>query len=288
MRDLNFELKQLCQRNRDGSFATRADRERILELAADQLHALGYRNMSAGSLKPKHVDALLARWQAEGLAAGTLKNRMSALRWWAEKIGKQNVLARTNSEYGIAHRVYVTNVSKAKTLTAEQLAKITDPYTAMSLRLEAAFGLRRGESIKIQPAWADAGAILRLRASWCKGGRYREVPIATAEQRAVLDDAKRLAGAGSLIPAGRDYRAQLNRLRAQCDKAGIGGVHGLRHAYAQARFEQMAGRQAPAAGGPVSRHLTPAQKAADTATRRALTAELGHARLQVTAIYLGR
>ena len=30
MQDLNYELKQLCARNRDGSFATQADRERIL------------------------------------------------------------------------------------------------------------------------------------------------------------------------------------------------------------------------------------------------------------------
>ena len=28
MRDLNYQLKQLCRRNRDGSFATQADRAR--------------------------------------------------------------------------------------------------------------------------------------------------------------------------------------------------------------------------------------------------------------------
>jgi hypothetical protein len=32
MRDLNYELKQLCRRNRDGSFATQRDRERVLDL----------------------------------------------------------------------------------------------------------------------------------------------------------------------------------------------------------------------------------------------------------------
>ena len=34
MRDLNFELKQLCQRNRDGSFSTQYARERILTMIA--------------------------------------------------------------------------------------------------------------------------------------------------------------------------------------------------------------------------------------------------------------
>ena len=55
--------------------------------------------MAAASLKPKHVEGLVERWQAEGLAVGTIKNRMAELRWWAEKIGKQNVIARDNDHY---------------------------------------------------------------------------------------------------------------------------------------------------------------------------------------------
>ena len=55
MRDLNYELKQMCQRNQDGSFATRRDRERILDRVADQLYELGFRDLRAGSLKPKHI-----------------------------------------------------------------------------------------------------------------------------------------------------------------------------------------------------------------------------------------
>ena len=65
MRDLNHQLKQLCRRNRDGSHATQRDRERMLSLIADQLHVLGFRGMSARSLKPKHVDALIKRRRRE-------------------------------------------------------------------------------------------------------------------------------------------------------------------------------------------------------------------------------
>ena len=92
--------------------------------------------MHAQSLKPRHVEALVQRWLAEGLSAGTLKNRMAALRWWAEKIGKPNVLAKSNDGYGIPDRRYVTNVSKARELTPGDLAQVTDPYTRMSLRLQ--------------------------------------------------------------------------------------------------------------------------------------------------------
>ena len=170
---------------------------------------------------------------------------MSALRWWAEKIDKQNVIAKSNDAYGIAERVHVTNVSKAKTLDADQLAQVSDPYTAMSLRLEAAFGLRREESIKLMPSWADAGDVLRLKESWTKGGKYREVPIRTAEQRALLAEAKQLAGNGSLIPAELRYRDQLQRFKSQCAQAGIHGVHGLRHQYAQTRYENLTGWKSP-------------------------------------------
>jgi hypothetical protein len=65
VRELNYQLKQLCRRNRDGSYRTQADRERQLTLIANQLQALGYRKMNAQSLKPKHVEALVKHWQGE-------------------------------------------------------------------------------------------------------------------------------------------------------------------------------------------------------------------------------
>jgi site-specific recombinase XerC len=92
MRPLNYELKQLGLRNRDGSFVTQANRAYMLSLMATQLAELGYQKLHAPELKSRHATALVRRWQAEGLAPGTVKNRLSALRWWAEKIGRPWVL----------------------------------------------------------------------------------------------------------------------------------------------------------------------------------------------------
>lgn len=156
MDDLTYTLRQLCQRNRDGSHATQADRQRSLILAARQLREASFRQMRATSLKGKHVGALLQRWQAEGLSVGTLKNRMAHLRWGGEKVGKAGILPADNTKLGIADRRYATNESKAKEL-GDGLARITDPYVRMSLRLRAALGLRREESIKFQPHYADRG-----------------------------------------------------------------------------------------------------------------------------------
>lgn len=288
MRDLNYELKQLCRRNRDGGYATQRDREWVLDQVANQLQEMGFRHMEAKSLKPKHVEALVERWKLEGLAIGTMKNRMTELRWWAEKIDKQNVVAKSNESYGIANREYVTNVSKARELTAGDLSKITDPHTRLSLKLQAAFGLRRAESIKIRPGWADRGDKLVLKSSWTKGGREREIPICNAEQRQVLDEAKAFAGRGSLIPADKSYVEQLRHFEYQCETAGIHLVHGHRHQYAQTRYRELTGWAAPAAGGPRSKELTPAQKAIDQQARLAISRELGHDRIQISSVYLGR
>lgn len=259
----------------------------MLSLFANQLHELGFRQMDATSLKPKHVEALLQRWNSEDIATGTMKNRVATLRWWADKIGKPNVVPRTNHALGIAMRRYVTNEDKGKDLAAEQLAAIPCERTRLSLRFEAEFGLRREESIKIKPSWADAGNALRLKDSWTKGGRPREVPITTDAQRALLDEAKRFAGAGSLIAEGAYYRDQLKVFRAHCERVGIHGVHGLRHRYAQLRYEQKTGWKSPAAGGPLRRELTAEQRSVDNRVRLEISLELGHSRVQIVAVYLG-
>lgn len=205
MRDLNDQLRQLCLKNRDGSYATQAQRLWILSLIANQLHELGYRQLEADSLKPKHAEALTKNWLSEELAIATIKNRMAALRWWAMKVNRQNVIARTNDHYGIPDRIFVTDESKAQTLIAEQLTKVRDDHVRMSLELQAAFGLRREEAIKFIPGYADKGDHLALKDTGTKGGKTREIPIRTEAQREVLDRVHRLAGRGSLIPANRNY-----------------------------------------------------------------------------------
>ena len=182
----------------------------------------------------------------------------------------------------------MTNVSKAHELDADKLAAVTDPYTALSLRLPKAFGLRCEESIKLRPTCADRSDVLHLKASWTKGGKERDIPIRTEAQRALLHEAKQLAGAGSLIPAEMSYRVQLNRFKAQTARAGIDRVHRLRHHYAQVRYAELTGWKAPAAGGPTSKQLSADQKVIDRQARLTISRELRHEREQITAVYVGR
>jgi site-specific recombinase XerC len=287
MDNLTYSLRQLRDRNRDGSHATQGDRENCLKLMARQLKEAGFRQLKATSLNGKHVDALLGRWRNDGLSAGTLKNRLAHLRWWAEKIGKEGLIPSSNDQLDIPKRVFVTNENKATELQGK-LEKVTDPYVRISAELQREFGLRREEATKFQPRYADRGDHLLLKGSWTKGGRERVIPIATPEQRAALDKAHELAGERSLIPAGKTYIQQRHVYDRQCKVAGLKHMHGLRHAYAQSRYEALTGWKSPAAGGPSTQSLTAAQRLIDFEARQTISRELGHERVEITKVYLGR
>ena len=288
MKDLNYQLMKLCRANRDGSYSTQATRSRIVDLIANQLHELGYRQMQATSLKPKHIEALVSLWKDQGLGVGTFKNRLSALRWWANKVGKADIVARDNSAYGIGRRSYVGEESKAWKLNEKQLVKVTDEYVRLSLQLQAAFGLRREESIKFSPNYAIKDGHIKLKASWTKGGRARTVPILSDDQRILLDDVKAFAKGGALIPANMNYEDQLHRYERQVRDARIKNPHGLRHAYAQRRYEELTGWKAPIAGGSASKSLSSDQRALNRGARETISRELGHSREEISARYLGR
>jgi integrase len=144
--------------------------------------------------------------------------------------------------------------------------------------------------MKIRVGQADQGAWLALQASWTKGGRARQIPIRTAAQRKLLERIKAFLPTkeSSLIPAHLSYVQHLRRYESLTVRAGFHKLHGLRHAYAQERFYELAGFASPAAGGPPREALTAQQREADYEARMLISEELGHGREAITAVYLGR
>ncbi len=288
MKKLAYELKELCKHNRDGSHETQYKRKNSLLLMAHQLeYELGYPRMGVTSLKEKHVVRLINHWQQQGLAISTIKARMSFVRWWAEKVNKSNIIDRDNSHYGIGRRQYVPTESKACDIDFEKLKTIKDPYVVASVKLVQEFGLRKEEAIKFTPKYADKGDYILLKSSWCKGGKERTVPILTQAQREALNHAWQVAGNGSLIPTNKLYSQQKNRYEKLSNKAGFKKLHGLRHRYAQLRYEALTGWKCFINGGPKTKELTPEQKRSDKEARLIISRELGHERLQVTVSYIG-
>ncbi len=293
MTPLEWDLQQVLKRNRDGSRGTQYERKKTVMQFAKEIHGLGFRGLCLRNVRQKHLQKVLAEWRTgkpEGrpISAATLKNRLASLRWVLEKVGKSNLLRESNRALGIEARTYAPEQSKAMTLTEAVLKRVTDNHVYHSFRMQAAFGLRRSEAMKIHPDWADRGDKLSLKSSWTKGGRPREIPIRNPHQREVLDAAKAFAKNGSLIPARKSYREHLMTWEYQTRRAGLSKTHGLRHAYAQRRYEELTGRKASILGGTPTKELKGALREQDRQARLQIAAELGHSRSSIMNTYIGR
>ncbi|WP_151820827.1 tyrosine-type recombinase/integrase [Acinetobacter soli] len=290
---LKNELDELCKKFRTGSHATQANRRAMLHLFSDQLASIGFNTytMRATDIKGKHINRLIEFWRREGLSAGTIKNRMSVLRFWAEKVGNPGAI-KDNNTYKLEKRVYVTNENKSVSLKELDLSQI-DQNIAQSLRLQDAFGLRREESMKFQPVFAldgqkiDSARYIRIKGSWAKGGRPRTIPITNEKQRNELRNAyaRAVENGGSLIPKEKSYVSHMSFFEKVTSALGVGQTHGLRHGYAQDRYFELLGFQCPAVGG--VRELTAEEKEKDAVIRLQISEELGHSRINITSVYLG-
>lgn len=287
MNSYEMSIRLLTGHNLDGAHATQDNRHRGLVAMGEDLHSLGYKLKSAHNLKPRHVEALVAHWKATGISDATIRNRLGWVRWVGDRIAKPGLIPKDNSAFGLTERTPFKG-SKAWRLDADRLARVRDETIRLALQLQAAFGLRREEALKFRPSIGDKGDHIALKASWCKGGRAREIRLTHPRQREILDAVARAAGDGSLIPAGRTYRKHLQTYKSQIRAAGLGQGHGLRHAYAQWRYKVLTGWACPAAGGPSAEHMTLTDRHFDAMARMQISNELGHSRIDVTDTYLGR
>ncbi len=291
MLDIEFSLTQLAKQWNSGSHTTKA--QRIYALCAigrTLVRELPFKALvDAKHLKTKHVEALLAHWQTRGLSPATIKNNLSHLRTWSRWIGKEGFIPESNDVLGAERRTYVPETTRAVQFTEEHRERVPDVRLSIAFELQEAFGLRREEALKLIPTMADKDPYLELLGSWCKNGKARMVPIRTEAQRTLLEQAKRLAGPGRPI-AGHlgNYKSAMKAYERACKAAGFDGGHGLRHHYAQERYQELTGWAAPIAGGPELKALTPEMRQKDKEARLIISAELGHAREQITVTYLGR
>lgn len=288
--DLKHSIIQVTKHNKDGGFQTQASRKDRLFNIANQLVNDGYKIRHIKQLKFKHVKYLVDRWLQEGLSAGTIKNRMTDIRWVLGKFNKEASIPATNAAFNIPNRRYVTNEDKSIAITEGDLSRVTDQSIKMSLILQREFGLRREESIKIRINQAVVGDELRLKGSWCKNGRPRTIKIQHPEQWHAIQLVKDYVGNSqrALIPQNKKYVEQETLYRNQASRAGINRAHGLRHAYAQRLYKNLTGWECPAKGGPLKSELTTEQQKIDKLARQVVSESLGHERLEVVSVYVGK
>lgn len=277
--------------------ATRADRRYVLGQCLRDLHAAGYHIEDVRHLATRHLRVLASLWETRGYSASTLQKRFSILNTFCGWIGKPDLVGDPRhwlADPGRFARHYVAQYDHSwvgQGVDPEavfQRVAARDPVVALQLRLQAAFGLRAQEAMLLRPHQADRGEVLEV--NWgTKGGRPRQVPIRTEAQRQLLAAARTLAPQphSALIPEAYRLRSWIQHyyyVLRSCGihrRAGLVG-HGLRHGYANDRYEELAGQPSPVRGGGANLDRT-----IDRAARLQVSGELGHARERITTAYYG-
>ena len=278
------------------SHATRDKRADVLYAGFKLLRELGYKLDTVHSFRGKHMQALAKAWEERGLSPSTLQNNISTFRIFAGWIGKAGMVEHTDRYVtpGAATRTSIATEDRSWTAQnvdiAAKLAEVSakDARVGLQMALQATFGLRVRESMQLRPNVADKGAYLALTVG-TKGGRDRVVPIDTPEKRELIEKAKTFAA--SKLASTSDPNLTLAQaknhyyhvLRA-CGITRAQGLtsHGLRHGYANDRYEQISGAPSPVRGG------TTPDRETDQAARLEVAEELGHSRESITTHYLGR
>ena len=130
---MHFSIHELLKKHKHRmSYTTFSDRTQRLESMTKELHQLGYEPTHIKRIKPKHIDILVKHWKDSGASVGTIKNRMSDLRFVCSELNRGNVV-RSNDEYQIGKRSYVPTENKA--IRSPKLDKITDDHIRCAVEL---------------------------------------------------------------------------------------------------------------------------------------------------------
>ncbi|MGF6267366.1 integrase [Paraburkholderia youngii] len=243
------------------SIKTQERRATALCKSFRELRKHGYALQTPWSLKHKHVECLVKHWVADGQSGGTIENKLTYLRAIAQWMGKPK-LVRTLADYvdrrehGLVRSYVATEDKSWEAHGIDAAAKIeeiagTCPYTAVQLKLQAAFGVRVQESFMLRPVEAIRNPEVLAVVRGTKGGRPREVPLEA--KIAILEEAASLSNGvtGSTVPADRTLTQWRDWYYYVLEKHGVTksglGItsHGLRHGYLQSLYERTAGTPAP-------------------------------------------
>lgn len=293
LKSAQYSINECIKNIKGYSFASKADMRHILNRCIKDLHEKGYQVAHINGLKPKHIHVLVEHWKSQGKNPGTIKNYMSKLRKVSLLLDKPQLLKPSNDTYQITRRNYAPTHNKA--IHHLDFSKCTDPMIQLSLEAQYLFGLRREESMKLVISEAWQGDCLKIKPSWTKGGIGRTLEITNQKQRQWLAKAMQQIPSGdSLIPKTRTYKQHLNYYQVQIRQMGISKCHGLRHAYAQNRYQKLTRQLDLDNKGlicPIVRcsreKLLNKEKDWDRMARAIISRELGHSRPAITKIYLG-
>ena len=245
------QLIAVLREHKEDSFESRRKRFYELRQVLDTLQAR-YGLQRLQNLSRKHVNQVVAEWKSSALTPRTIANKLTYLRWLVHKIGKPNLLPRSNADLGLeagARHTKAGHVVPADYL-ADLLGKAEgDPKVKAMLLLGRYLGLRFKEASLFRPGRDWQGDRVYIKRG-TKGGRPRYLWVASSQQREVLQFVAGLVDGkdGCLIPqeAGtyRNWKQQTyEKLRA----LGLGRklsyeFHDLRRTFINEEIKRLIGK----------------------------------------------
>jgi len=286
-------------RNKIVGTLTKKQRYKTVLQIVNILHDAGYKVINPSSLTSKHAQYLFKTWEEEGLSASTLTNRHSILKTFMGWVGvderllplKKYLKDPERAVRKVATETDKTWVLKDLGANLERMKK-KEPLEYLYMSLMQMFGLRMQEAFMLDPFDVDdeGEQTLRLRHG-TKGGRNRDIPVETIQQREQLIVAQKIAyilnNNGRLTKRGKSLRAVESRYYRVCHKYGItrkNGVvsHGLRHQYANQLYMTLADDLSPIKGGVYDK-----DNEQHVMAKKIVSKNLGHKREQITDAYIG-
>ena len=299
MNRLEYLIVREIERHRGSkSFATIAREKVDGRQMARQWYAGGYKLTELRQLRGKSVDFIRDIWAGRRadpetgkirvIGSGTQATRMTTLRAICRYAGKPGLVPKSNKAAGLPPRERTPVADIAWKLSDQDLGKVNNANARLVLRLQQEFGLRKKEGFLLDARRCDKGPYLVLDRG-TKGGQRRQVPIVTDEQRKLLAAVKvqnRTTPGGTLV-SGASLKGAFNEYKLGMAHAELTHGHGLRHGYAQARYETLTGWPSPKSGGLKPGQLSEDDLVIDARVRAELALELGHKRAGVMNTYIG-
>ncbi|WP_027361955.1 phage integrase N-terminal domain-containing protein [Halodesulfovibrio aestuarii] len=225
---------------------------------AKRLHQLGYQVQHWKNISNRHIGVVVDDWQQQGLAVSTIKAYLSSARQMCRAYGNDRI-HKNNSEFGVGKRCYIATQSKAAPEIVyrgvlDQLLSGSERFQRIARQLTVMheLGLRHEETRKINPTTALLPKGRIYISAGTKGGRDRILHTPSQKQ---IDAVKKLAPfIGKNSNSGPDEVSEASWKKYVCKIVGRMGLciracgaslHGLRHAYAQARHKYLTNLPAP-------------------------------------------
>jgi len=239
-------IRVMAENPEDGKGAQRQRSNHLKEACRIVEAKFGLQKLS--NLGAKHVAAVVALWKEAHAGKRVLENKLANLRWMVRKIGKQNLMPRSNKELGVTPGARHTRAGKIVSETTWQAIQnaVQHPVVHAQLLLARYFGMRFEETALFRPhKQIDGNRVWINRGS--KGGRPRFVVIRNQHQRDALAAAARAvagAGLGLIPPEMRTFKAWADKVYEMLRSIGVGRAtdttfHDLRRTYAVERMHEI-------------------------------------------------